>query len=218
MIKRERNLNINSRQNKTRKVSTLKAFRVLSIVTIVALGVVTATLITENSIMPPQLVNGQNASASNSTNSKATGAKTTITTTGNKTILVTNAAPKNNTSAYNRTGFNNLYVLTINGKTFPVKYSIVGGKLVGMLGDKDRTTTVLVLNPSGNGGNLTIELPRKMIDSKGASNADTKYLVKIDGKGVDYKEGANNVNARVLSVKFSKDNRFMEIIGTQMAR
>jgi hypothetical protein len=218
MIKRERSLNINSRQNKTRKVSTLKAFRVLSIVTIVALGVVTATLITENSIMPPQLVNGQNASASNSTNSKATGAKTTITTTGNKTILVTNAAPKNNTSVYNRTGFNNLYVLTINGKTFPVKYSIVGGKLVGMLGDKDRTTTVLVLNPSGNGGNLTIELPRKMIDSKGASNADTKYLVKIDGKGVDYKEIANNVNARVLSINFSKDNRFMEIIGTQMAR
>jgi|ERR1700739_172462 hypothetical protein len=99
-----------------------------------------------------------------------------------------------------------------------VKYSIVGGKLVGMLGDKDRTTTVLVLNPSGNGGNLTIELPRKMIDSKGASNADTKYLVKIDGKGVDYKEIANNVNARVLSINFSKDNRFMEIIGTQMVR
>lgn len=184
--------------------------------TLVAIGVVTATLITENSIMPPQVVNGQNASASNSTNSKATGAKTTITTTGNKTTLVTNAAPKNNTSAYNRTGFNNLYILTINGKTFPVKYSIVGGKLVGMLGDK--TTTVLVLNPSGNGGNLTIELPRKMIDSKGASNADTKYLVKIDGKGVDYKELANNVNGRVLSINFSKDNRFIEIIGTQMAR
>jgi len=164
---------------------------------------------TEISIMPPQPVNGQNASASNSTNSNATGAKTTITTTGNKTVLVTNAAPKNNTSAYNRTGFSNLYVLNING---------IGGKLVGMLGDKDRTTTVLVLNPSGNGGNLTIELPRKMTDSKGASNGDTKYLVKIDGKGVDYKEVANNVNARVLSIKFSKDNRFMEIIGTQMTR
>jgi hypothetical protein len=211
-------LSLNGSQNKTPKVSALKTIRVSSLVIIFALAVVTATVITENSIIPPQLVNGQNASASNSTNSKATGAKTTITTTGNKTILVTNAAPKNNTPAYNRTGFNNLYVLTISGKTFPVKYSIVGGKLVGMLGDKDRTTTVLVFNPNGNGGNLTIELPRKMIDSKGASNADTKYLVKIDGKGVDYKEVANNINARVLSVNFSKDNRFMEIIGTQMAR
>jgi hypothetical protein len=40
--------------------------------------------------------------------------------------------------------------------------------------------------------------------------------IKIDGKGVDYKEVANNVNARILSVDFSKDNRFIEIIGTQM--
>ncbi len=162
MIKGKRSLNINSRQNRTSRASTLKAFRVLNIMIVVVLDVVTATLITENSIIPPQLVNGQNAFASNSTNSKATGAKTTITTTGNKTISVTSAAPKNNTT-YNRTGFNNMYVLTINEKTFPVKYSIAGGKLVGMLGDKDRTTTVLVLNPSGNGGNLTIELPRKMI-------------------------------------------------------
>ncbi len=44
----------------------------------------------------------------------------------------------------------------------------------------------------------------------------TKYLIKIDGKGVDYKEIANNVNARILSLDFSKDNRFIEIIGTQM--
>ena len=75
---------------------------------------------------------------------------------------------------------------------------------------------VLVLNPSGNGGNFTTELPRNVVDSKGASNADTKFLIKIDGKGVDYKELANNVNARILSIDFSKDNRFVEIIGTQM--
>ena len=64
---------------------------------------------------------------------------------------------------------------------------------------------------------MTIELPRHVMDSKGASNADTKYLVKIDGKGVDYKEIANNANGGTLSINFSKDNRFVEIIGTQMA-
>jgi hypothetical protein len=61
--------------------------------------------------------------------------------------------------------------------------------------------TVLLLNPSAKGGKMTIELPRHVIDYKGASNADTKYLVKIDGKGVDY------ANARTLSIDFSKDNR-----------
>jgi hypothetical protein len=173
----------------------------------------------------------QPLNAQNSTMSGAGGSsgKTTITPAGNKTIIM--ISPGRNTTLgaassssattsganYNRTGFNNLYVLTFNGKTFPIKYTITGGKLVGILADKDRSTLVLVLNPSANGGNFTTELPRNLIDSKGASNADTKYLIKIDGKGVDYKEVANNLNARILTIDFSKDNRFVEIIGTQMA-
>jgi len=161
-----------------------------------------------------QLLNAQNSTISGA---GGTSGKTTLTTTGNKTVISTSPAlPAPTTSApnYNRTGFTNLYVLTVNGKNFPITYSINGGKLVGILADKDRTSLVLVLNPSGNGGNFTTELPRNVIDSKGAS--DTKYLIKIDGKGVDYKEVANNANARILSIDFSKDNRFVEIIGTQM--
>jgi hypothetical protein len=151
----------------------------------------------------------------------ARGAQATVVTTGNKTTI--SAAPKSSTGSgsivnINRTGFSNLYHLTLsNGKTFPIKYTIFGGKLVGMLADKDRTTLVLLLNPSANGGNFTLELPKNVLDSKGPSNADTKYQIKIDGKGIDYKEVANNVNARILSIDFSKDNRFIEIIGTQMA-
>lgn len=59
---------------------------------------------------------------------------------------------------------------------------------MGMLADKHRTTLVLVLDPGQKGGNMTIELPRNIMDSKGASNSDTKYQIKIDGKGVDYKD------------------------------
>jgi hypothetical protein len=178
---------------------------------IVAIPIVLLLLV--SIVQSVQLVN-----ALNSTMSGGTSGNTTITTPGNKTVIITGAAAAPTTSPpnYNRTGFNNLYVLTINGKNFPIKYSIIGGKLVGILADKDRTTLALVLNPSGNGGNFTTELPRNVIDSKGASNADTKFLIKIDGKGVDYKEVANNVNARILSIDFSKDNRFIEIIGTQM--
>jgi len=187
------------------------------------------TLNTSKSGLPSNITNGSSISNQNKTRNigngsvktiiaTAPGAGATIVTTGNKTMITTATTPKtgSNVMAFNRTGFTNLYVLTINGKAFPTKYSIVGGKLVGMLADKDRTTLVLVLNPSANGGKFAIELPRNVIDSKGASNTDTKYLVKIDGKGVDYKEGANNLNARILSIDFSKDNRFMEIIGTQM--
>lgn len=186
-----------------------------------------------------QAANAQNSSSNNSTVGTAKppavnasnktiviaapGAAASVVTTGNKTIISAPApapmASKSATQVFNRTGFTNLYVLTSpTGKTFPIKYNINGGKLVGMLEDKDRTTLALVLNPSANGGNFTVELPRNVIDSKGASNADTKYQLKIDGKGVDYKEGANNQNARILTIDFSKDNRFVEIIGTQMPR
>lgn len=178
---------------------------------------------------------GTSAPATNNNNNNkavvkvAPGSTATITTAGNKTIVSASSSSKTNTGgggssssssnklALNKTGFTNTYILTINGKIFPIKYDINGGKLVGMLADKDRSTLVLVLNPSAKGGNMTIELPRNMIDSKGASNVDTKYQVKIDGKGVDYKEVANNLNARIVSINFSKDNRFMEIIGTTIA-
>ena len=201
------------------KASTI-VFRKL----IVAIPIVLLLLV--SIVQSVQLVNAQN-----STMSGGTSGNTTITTTGNKTVITTSPATNMTTGAasasttspsasglpnYNRTGFTNLYVLTINGKNFPIQYSITGGKLVGILADKDRASSVLVLNPSGNGGRFTIELPRNAIDSKGASNADTKFLIKIDGKGVDYKEVANNVNARILTIDFSKDNRFIEIIGTQM--
>ena len=193
---------------------------------VMAISLVLLLLVSTAIIQP---LNAQNSTVSGA---GGTSGKTTITPAGNKTIIM--ISPGRNTTPgaqpvasssssattsganYNRTGFTNLYVLTFNGKTFPVKYTITGGKLVGMLADKDRSTLVLVLNPGPNGGNFTTELPRNLIDSKGASNADTKYQIKVDGKGVDYKEVANNVNARILSIDFNKDNRFIEIIGTQM--
>jgi hypothetical protein len=205
---------------------TLTGFVVISMALAIFLGTVTL-----------QAANAQNSSSINSSVGTAKtptanasnktvvvaapGAAATVVTTGNKTIITAAPTPttsKSTTANFNRTGFTNLYVLTSpTGKTFPIKYNINGGKLVGMLEDKDRTTLVLVLNPNANGGNFTVELPRNVLDSKGASNGDTKYQIKIDGKGVDYKEGANNMNARILAIDFSKDNRFVEVIGTQMA-
>ena len=85
----------------------------------------------------------------------APGTSTTVVKAGNKTIISTtpnSITSKSSITNTNRTGFANLYVLTSpTGKTFPIKYTIKGGKLVGMLADKDRTTLVLVLDPGRNG-------------------------------------------------------------------
>ena len=117
----------------------------------------------------------------------------------------------------NMTGFTNAANLTLKDKIFPIKYNITGGKLLGLVADNDKTTVVAVISPGGSGKMvLTIELPRNVIDSKGQGNTDTKFVVKIDNKGVDYKEVANNLNARILGIDFSKGDRVVEITGTQM--
>jgi hypothetical protein len=47
----------------------------------------------------------------------------------------------------NATGFTNAANLTVKDKIFPIKYNITGGKLIGLLPDKDKTTVVAVLSP-----------------------------------------------------------------------
>ena len=73
--------------------------------------------------------------------------------------------------------------------------------IIGLPGDKEK---------------LTIELPRNIIDSKAQGNVDTKYQIKIDGKGVDYKEMGNSLTERILQIDFGKNDRVIEIAGTQM--
>ena len=55
---------------------------------------------------------------------------------GNKTAISTtpSSTTSNSPANINRTGFANLYVLTsTTGKSFPIKHTIKGGKLMGML-------------------------------------------------------------------------------------
>jgi hypothetical protein len=162
----------------------------------------------------------------NSNNSKTTtnlnpSSKTVIIPQGSKATITT-ANPRaddqtnNSQGSNNRTGFANISNLVIKDKTFPIKYNITNGKLLGIVGDKDKTTLVLLLGSSVDNGKLTVELPRNVIDSKGQGNTDTKFNIKIDNKDVDYKEVGTNLNARILQIDFGKDNRMMEITGTEM--
>jgi hypothetical protein len=175
-------------ENKSKDYVVLTAVGVMLVAFVIFGGIVSSTANAQNSSyinsngLP---TNGTAKTATaNQTNKTvaAPGTATTIVTAGNKTIVLNTPASttRSGPANLNRTGFTNLYVITSpTGKTFPLKYSIKGGKVAGMLADKDRTTLVLVLDPSQKGGNMTIELPRNIIDSKGASNSDTKYQIKM---------------------------------------
>jgi hypothetical protein len=188
---------------------------------------VTAMLLCATSF---QGVSAQNQSSTNNSNSSNNGknispsssSKTVVIPQGNKATITTgpsSANQKNNSQGgnNNRTGFTSVSNLVVKDKTFPIKYNVTQGKLLGIVGDKDKTTLVFLLGSAADNGKLTIELPRNVLDAKSQGNTDTKFNVRIDNKGVDYKELAANLNARILQIGFNKDDRMLEIVGTQMA-
>jgi hypothetical protein len=123
----------------------------------------------------------------------------------------------------NTPGLDNTTSITISGKPHPIKYSITNGKVLNITADQSNSKISASIQASKN-GKFTIELPRKVIDSKGQgifkNIVDSKYIVHINGQafGVSYNEISNNANARTLAINFGKDDRDIEIKGTQMGK
>jgi len=126
------------------------------------------------------------------------------------TISVHSSYAQNSTSA-----FGEVTSVFVNGKNNPLKYSITTGKLLGVVEDKDKATLIPVISALSDKGTLNIEIPRNILDAKGQSNADAKFVVHVDGKDATFRETSNNPTARTLSIDFNKDARLIEIIGTQ---
>ncbi len=114
-------------------------------------------------------------------------------------------------------GFGNTTNLVLpNGKSIPIDYLINTGKLLDLTLNKSRATlTVPISSPSADNGNLTIQIPRDVVDNKKEGNADEKFTVHVDGKDATFKETANTKTTRTLSIQFNKDAKVIDIIGSQ---
>jgi hypothetical protein len=116
-------------------------------------------------------------------------------------------------------GFGNTTNLVLpNGKSIPINYLINTGKLSDLTLNKSRATlTATVSSPSAsdNNGNLTIQIPRDVVDNKKEGNADEKFTVHVDGKDGTFKETDNTKTTRTLSIQFGKDAKVIDIIGSQ---
>ena len=125
-----------------------------------------------------------------------------------------------NNAAYaqsSNTGFGETAYLALpNGKSIPIKYVLNTGKLLGVVLDKSRATlSVNISSPSaGDNGNLTIQIPRDVVDNKKEGNADAPFRVHVDGKDATVRETDNNKTARTLSIQFNKDAKVIDIIGS----
>ena len=86
------------------------------------------------------------------------------------TVAVVYAQDSNSSS-----GFGNTTNLALaNGKSIPINYLINTGKILALVLDKSRATlSVNISAPSaGDNGNLTIQIPRDVVDNKNEGNAD----------------------------------------------
>src|ERR671939_697819 len=130
-------------------------------------------------------------------------------------ILATSAFAQ---SSNMNTGFGETTNLALpNGKSIPIKYVINTGKLLGVVLDKSRATLNVLLSSASasDNGNLTIQIPRDVVDNKKEGNADAPFRVHVDGKDATFKEVDNTKTTRTLSIQFGKDAKVIDIIGSK---
>jgi hypothetical protein len=110
--------------------------------------------------------------------------------------------------------------VTVDGISYPIKYNITNdaGKLVSTAAQKESAKLIITIAPTKD-GKLTIILPRNLTDYKIAGGKDGMFVININAKQTtNLQEISNNRTARELEINFGKDDRVIEIIGTQMGQ
>jgi predicted secreted protein with PEFG-CTERM motif len=103
--------------------------------------------------------------------------------------------------------------IKINGTNFTIPYSITSGKITLVQADTDAKTVVVQLQSTTN-GNLTITLPRTLIDAYQGSY-ESHLVVLKNNHGIHYTELENFEN-RTLAIPFNLGTSKIEIKGTYM--
>jgi hypothetical protein len=110
--------------------------------------------------------------------------------------------------------------VTLDGTSYLVKYNITENtaEVLSIVADKESFKLIITIAPTKD-GKLTVMIPRNLTDYKVAGGKDGKFVVNINAKEItNYQEISNNQTTRVLEINFGKDDRVIEIVGTQMGQ
>ena len=99
------------------------------------------------------------------------------------------------------------------GQSYTVNYSITGAT-VDDVSINPQDASLIVSLKTSNDGNLTMTMPRSLIDAK-AGTGDDQFFVLVDGADTDFTESKTDTN-RTVTVSFPLDTKQIEIIGTQV--
>src|SRR6185312_11508778 len=133
-------------------------------------------------------------------------------------VIVSNLVFADDSTSYGGlTGYRQAYFQGNHG-SYPIWYKITNGTVVGTPLDLPAKALLFEINTTSN-GQLTVELPRTIIDSKNGSD-DVPYFVSvydIKSLGGPMKispEEIDNEGVRTLKINFTKDITEIEIVGT----
>ena len=104
--------------------------------------------------------------------------------------------------------------------TFDVSYAIKGGIVEDMVFSKN-TNSLLVKIDSTDKGNLTLGIPRNLLDAKfdycipiKSNPPDDTFIVLLDGKEIAYDEIATTNESRTLQILFLEKSTKIEVVAT----
>jgi len=104
-------------------------------------------------------------------------------------------------------------LIPVAGTDFMVAYEITGGKLISITPDVDANSLIIAIDAIAD-GQLTITLPRELIDAK-IGDEDDDFFVLVDGEEVDFDETITSTD-RTLVISFFAGAEEIEIIGTHV--
>jgi predicted secreted protein with PEFG-CTERM motif len=111
------------------------------------------------------------------------------------------------------------YNLNVEGSTYPIKYELTGGSISNMFARPAEDRLVIIVD-ADQAGQLTVELPRQVIDAI-ENGEDIDYIVTVeDASGnidtVEIEESENTDTARTLVIDYPAGGGRIEIAGTRV--
>jgi uncharacterized protein YidB (DUF937 family) len=105
-------------------------------------------------------------------------------------------------------------IQSVTGTDYSVGYNIVGGKISGMTINQN-TFSLHVQLDSKNGGSLSLNLPRELIDAKKIDGSDDTYLVSEGKQILNFTETRDD-NVRNLVINYPAGTSDLSIYGTHV--
>ncbi len=104
--------------------------------------------------------------------------------------------------------------IIIEGQVYNATYTIVNGKVLGIIPDTSSKSLTIRIQPVSN-GTISITLPRSLIDAKN-NGQDIHYVVTEDGVSTTFNETRTDSVERTLVIPVGSGTTQITIIGTQI--